>query len=256
MTSANSGAKSGPKPGPRYAQVSDTLQRRIETGTYPVGALLPTELDLCQEFNISRHTVREALRRLSEAGFVQRRQGSGSQVISASPKGGYVHAMRSLNELFQYAADTHLRVDRIFEGMPPPPIDAVLGDQAGQDWVILQGLRLDAAGRQPICWSTVLVNQAFAGIVPDFATLTGAIYRLIEDRYGVLVDRVEQDIRAMPISAEAAAELGVSRRIWAVQVVRRYLDNEGRVMLVSVNDHPGDRFSYSMQLQKEGWGRS
>ncbi|MEI6097756.1 MAG: GntR family transcriptional regulator [Alphaproteobacteria bacterium] len=254
MTSAVE-AKSGAKTGPRYAEVSDTLQQRIAAGIYAVGALLPTELDLCHEFGISRHTVREALRRLSEAGLVQRRQGSGSQVISASPKGGYVHAMRSLNELFQYAADTHLRVDRIYEEVPSASLGAVLGDQAAQPWVILEGLRLDATGRQPICWSTVLINRAFAGIVSDFSTLTGAIYRLIEGRYDVLVDRVEQDIRAMPISAEAAAQLGVSRRIWAVQVVRRYLDGEGRLMLVSVNDHPGDRFSYSMQLQKEGRGR-
>jgi DNA-binding GntR family transcriptional regulator len=164
--------------------------------------------------------------------------------------------MRSLNELFQYATDTHLRVDRVSEGVPSAPLGAVLGNQAGQTWITLEGLRLDAAGRQPICWSTVLINQAFAGIVADFATLNGAIYRLIEERYGVLVDRVEQDIRAMPISPEAAAELGVSRRIWAVQVVRRYLDGEGRLMLVSVNDHPGDRFSYSMQLQKEGRTRA
>ena len=244
------------KPGPRYAQVSDLLQRRIAAGNYAVGGLLPTELDLCQEFGISRHTVREALRRLAEAGFVQRRQGSGSQVISANPKGGYVHSMRSLNELFQYAADTRLRVDRVAQGVPDAALGAVLGDAAGQDWVIVEGLRLDAAGRVPICASIILINQAFAGIVPDFATLTGAIYRRIEDRYGVIVDRVEQDIRAMPISAEAAAKLGVSRRIWAVQVVRRYLDAAGMLMLVSVNDHPGDRFSYSMQLQKDGRGRA
>jgi DNA-binding GntR family transcriptional regulator len=170
MTAATSGAKLGP----RYAQVSDTLQQRIRAGEYAVGALLPTELDLCQEFGISRHTVREALRRLSEAGLVQRRQGSGSQVISSSPKGGYVHAMRSLNELFQYATDTHLRVDRISEGVPSAPLGAVLGNQAGQTWITLEGLRLDAAGRQPICWSTVLINQAFAGIVADFATLNVA----------------------------------------------------------------------------------
>ena len=87
------------------------------------------------------------------------------------------------------------------------------------------------------------------------AAPTGAIYRLIEERYGVMVERVEQEIRAMPISAAAAVALGVSRRIWAVRVVRRYLDAGGTVMLVSVNDHPGDRFSYSMQLQKDARGR-
>ena len=252
------------KPGPRYAQVSEVLQQRIIDGVYPVGALLPTEVELCHAFRISRHTVREALRRLAEAGFVQRRQGSGSQVISARPQGAYVHTMRSLNELFQYATDTTLRVDRIEQRVPDAALAAAhaaaLGDQAGLPWLIVEGLRLEGGGRLPICWSTVLINRAFAGIMGDLAAPptapSGAIYRLIEDRYGVMVDRVEQEIRAMPISAEAAQELGVSRRIWAVQVVRRYLDAAGMVMLVSVNDHPGDRFSYSMQLQKDARGRA
>lgn len=241
------------KPEPRYAQVSRILQQRIEAGTYPLGGALPTEGDLCLEFRISRHTVREALRRLAEAGFVQRRQGSGSQVISAQPSLGYVHSMRSLSELFQYAADTRLRVDRVWQGVPEAA--AQLGQDAAQVWVMLEGLRLDAAGRESICWCSIFINQAFAGIMPDLAAPPGAIYRLIEERYGVMVERVEQQIRAMPISAVAAMELGVSRRIWAVQVVRRYLDAGGMVMLVSVNEHPGDRFSYSMQLQKDGRGR-
>ncbi len=243
------------KPGPRYAQVSDILQQRIAAGTYPVAGFLPTEAELCQEFSISRHTVRDALRRLAEAGLVQRRQGSGSQVIAANPQGGYVHSMRSLDELFQYAADTRLRVDRITESVPDAVPAGMLGVDAGQVWLQVAGLRLDAAGRVPICWSSIYINRAFAGIMPDLAAPPGAIYRLIEERYGVMVERVEQEIRAMPISAPAAAELGVSRRIWAVQVVRRYLDAAGMVMLVSVNDHPGDRFSYSMQLQKDARGR-
>ena len=120
---------------------------------------------------------------------------------------------------------------------------------------MIKALRLDAAGRLPICTSSILINQAFAEIVPAFATHISAIYRLIEDRYGVMLDRVEQDIRAKPISAKAAAKLGVSRRIWAVQVVRRYLDAAGMLMVVSVNEHPGDSFFYSVQLQKNSRGR-
>lgn len=241
------------KPGPRYVQVSQILQQRIGSGEYPVGGPLPTEGDLCQEFAISRHTVREALRRLAEAGLVQRRQGSGSQVLASQPSGGYVHSMRSLSELFQYAADTRLRVDRVFDAVPEA--GALAPDSLAQIWLKVEGLRLDAAGVVAICWTSIYINPAFAGILPDLAAPTGAIYRLIEERYGVMVERVEQEIRAMPISAAAAVALGVSRRIWAVRVVRRYLDAGGTVMLVSVNDHPGDRFSYSMQLQKDARGR-
>lgn len=120
---------------------------------------------------------------------------------------------------------------------------------------MVEALRLDAAGRLPICTSSILINQAFAGNVPDFATHISAIYRLIEDRYGVMLDRVEQDIRAKPISAKAAAKLGVSRRIWAVQVVRRYPDVAGMLMVVSVNEHPRDSFFYLVQLQKDSRGQ-
>jgi DNA-binding GntR family transcriptional regulator len=66
---------------------------------------------------------------------------------------------------------------------------------------------------------------------------------------------VEQEISAMPITPQAARALGVSRKIWAVRVVRRYLDSSGELILVSVNDHPGDRFSYTMQLQRDQRGR-
>lgn len=245
-----------PKPPPRYAQVADALQGRITGGEFLTGAFLPTEIDLCQTYDVSRHTVREALRQLAEAGYVQRRQGSGSLVISADPKGTYVHSMRSLSELFQYAADTRLRIDRIANGRPDAGFAPDLGDLAGQDWLTVEGLRLDATGRQPICWSTVFIASGFAGVAAELGSQSGAIYRLIEERYGVQVDTVEQEIRCMPISGAAARELGVSRRLWVVRVVRRYLDAQGGVMVLSVNDHPGDRFSYSMQLRRDQRGRA
>ena len=63
---------------PRYAQIFNTLSQRMKAGKYPVDMRLPTESELCDEFNASRFTVREALRRLVEQGMVQRRQGAGS----------------------------------------------------------------------------------------------------------------------------------------------------------------------------------
>ena len=60
---------------PRYHQISNILTERIELGRYAIGDLLPTEQDLCAEFDVSRYTIREALRRLTEAGLVRRRQG-------------------------------------------------------------------------------------------------------------------------------------------------------------------------------------
>ena len=91
---------------PRYAQIFDTLSKRVQTGLYPIDMRLPTESELCDEFNASRFTVREALRRLVEQGMVQRRQGAGSVVVSTTPQARYVHSLSSLSDLFQFALAT------------------------------------------------------------------------------------------------------------------------------------------------------
>ena len=58
---------------PRYAELGDLLQAAIEKGDHPVGTLLPTELELCERFNVSRHTARAALAQLISAGLVRAR---------------------------------------------------------------------------------------------------------------------------------------------------------------------------------------
>ncbi|MEQ4721667.1 GntR family transcriptional regulator [Nonomuraea sp. B19D2] len=62
---------------PKYAQLVQALQRRIESGTYSPGSLLPSEHQLIQEFGVSRPTVVAALRVLREQGWIESQQGKG-----------------------------------------------------------------------------------------------------------------------------------------------------------------------------------
>lgn len=238
---------------PRYVALAAALEARIAAGDHPVGSLLPTEAELCDRYGVSRHTVREALRRLAEAGLVRRRQGSGSQVIAARPQRAYVHAMRSLGELFQYAADTRLRIDRRLRARPGPELFAEAG--AGGDWLCLEGLRHEADGR-PIAWTAIWIAPPFAAIEPELDGHEGAIHPLIEARFGVEIAGVEQEITAGPMPAAAGRALGLDgaslRRAWAVRVVRIYRDGGGAPVLASVNFHPAEGFTYRMQLRREG----
>jgi GntR family transcriptional regulator len=237
---------------PRYVVVGDLLRARVENGLYPLGTLLPTESELCAEFGISRHTVREALRRVADDGLIQRRQGSGSLVVATRAHQSYVHSMRSLNELFQYAADTRFRVRSVRMAVPGMDHFADLGDSADHEWLCAEGLRLEQDGNVAICFSLVFINRDFAAIADDLPGLSGAIYRHVEERFGIEVALVDQDITIGTIPAQAAQALGQKPKSWAVRVVRRYLDAEGRLLLASVNTHPADRFSYSMRLRREG----
>jgi GntR family transcriptional regulator len=237
---------------PRYYQVSNILAKRIEDGHYKVGELLPTEIELCEEFDISRYTVREALRRLTEARLVTRKQGSGTQIIAKQANANYVHSMRSLSELFQYASDTVLTIDLLDERVPPPEYARLFEGRAQEPWIYFEGSRTDRDGRTPICFSRVFIDRRFSEISGELRDVEGAIYALIERRYNVSFEDVEQEIRVVPIAKAAAERLGVKSRHTAVQVVRRYMTGDGRLALVSINEHPSDRFSYTMHLRREG----
>jgi GntR family transcriptional regulator len=61
-------------------QVRDGLTEMIVTGVYQVGDRLPNEQDMCERFEVSRATVREAYRALIDAGYLSRQHGTGTFV--------------------------------------------------------------------------------------------------------------------------------------------------------------------------------
>lgn len=65
---------------PKYQIVADSLRSDITSGIYHEHDLLPTENSLCQQFQVSRQTVRQALSVLVTEGLIERQQGSGSRV--------------------------------------------------------------------------------------------------------------------------------------------------------------------------------
>jgi GntR family transcriptional regulator, transcriptional repressor for pyruvate dehydrogenase complex len=63
------------KPKRAFEKICDEIKRLIFTGTLKPGDRLPTELELTSQFNVSRQTVREALRLLETTGFINMQKG-------------------------------------------------------------------------------------------------------------------------------------------------------------------------------------
>ncbi|WP_327728964.1 winged helix-turn-helix domain-containing protein [Streptomyces sp. NBC_00487] len=75
--------RTGEGGGSKFGRALETLRARIGDGTYAVGASLPPQRELVKELDVSRHTLQRVLTRLSEEGWVESRQGSGTRVLSA-----------------------------------------------------------------------------------------------------------------------------------------------------------------------------
>lgn len=71
-------------PIPYHFQLRELLRNEIAEGRWEVGERLPSERELCENFGLSRTTIREALDALVHEGLLQREQGRGTFV--AEPK--------------------------------------------------------------------------------------------------------------------------------------------------------------------------
>lgn len=67
---------------PLYQQIADTIRRQIDDGALERGQQLPTELELREQFDASRNTVRDAIKQLADLGMVETRPGQGTFVTS------------------------------------------------------------------------------------------------------------------------------------------------------------------------------
>lgn len=65
---------------PFYLQIYRVLKDEMESGVFKHGELIPPEDQLAREFDVSRVTIRNALRRLQDEGYIERKRGFGTMV--------------------------------------------------------------------------------------------------------------------------------------------------------------------------------
>ena len=93
-------------PVPFYFQLAETLEQEIASGRWEPGAQLPSEPELCEQFGLSRTTVRQALARLEQRSLIERRRGQGT-FVRRERSGLWL--LQSSEGFFQDEVDRHGR---------------------------------------------------------------------------------------------------------------------------------------------------
>ncbi|MDQ6828682.1 MAG: GntR family transcriptional regulator [Gemmatimonadota bacterium] len=241
---------------PRYLQVADELTTMIGTGGYAVGNYLPTERDLCARFHVSRHTVREALRIIRDAGLISRRRRVGTEVVARNPTASYRQRTNSINDLLQYADETKIHVLRKTRVTCDDDLAAVLECNDGDEWIRVDSLRVVPGDPLPICLTTAYVSAELRNVEAELGTLDGPISAMLERVYGLRIARIDQTIEAMKLGARQAKLLRTATGSAALRAVRRYYDAKGRLIESSSALHPAQRFAYETSLVRETAGRN
>ncbi len=192
----------------RTDYVRSSLLSQLRANRYLPGDKLPNEDELAKEFDVSRVTIREAVRGLIEAGYLDRKHGLGTFVTGLPVHRHSLDMTVSYTEMIREAGmdpgeKVVSRTDR-----PASAEDAArLGVPAGETLVCIERVRT-ADGKPAIYSSDRIPKAALRGF--GDAPLDASLY-LILAQAGLTIYRAIATLRPVIADARLAQLLGVRR---------------------------------------------
>lgn len=235
---------------PRYQLVAMRLREEIEAGRYPLGSLLPTELEISAQFNVSRATVREAIRQLQVDGLVSRRAGVGTRVEASQPLGQYSQSGSSIEELISDGKKIRVVPHEMDDIVAHGALAEQLKCNAGQGFLRVRGVVVaaDAERDLPYYWVELYVAAAFAGIRDQIAGHSGLVAELVRQHYDEQITEIQQEVGAVLVDPAIARFLRVAPGSPALEFRRWYFGSQTSPFQITNSVRPAERFTYRTKI--------
>ena len=208
-----------------YQKVYNGLKESILSGKYQAGEFLPIEPDLEKIYQVSRTTVRKAVKLLVADNMVEVKQGRGTVVLDHKTPQSYNHVTSVTESLRKrgYEVATKSRyVDRI---QPPYEIREALRLGAAEDVIRVQ--RVQTADGVPVCIMTNYIPEHMVPGLEHGEEAFVALYQYLEDQYGIHIAASEDTIFAEGADFETALILGQEVGFPLLHIDRISFDEDG-----------------------------
>ncbi|AEN63954.1 transcriptional regulator, GntR family with UTRA sensor domain [Enterobacter soli] len=232
---------------PMYRQIADALRDKITTGELKPGDALPTESSLQEAFGVSRVTIRQALKRLTEEQIIESIQGSGSYVKEERVNYDIYQLTGFYEKLADRNVDTHSDV-KIFEVIKADARMAETLNIKPED-KIWHVKRVRFIKQKPVNLEETWMPLAM------FADLTWEVmenskYHYIEQIKKMAIDRSEQELVPVMPSQEAIAALALDPTKPILEKVSRGFLKDGRVFEYSRNVFNTDDYKFTLVARR------
>ena len=241
----------GARPGTRYSTLARLLTDEIEAGRYQVGEKIPTEAELQQRFDVSRHTVREALRTLKSRGLILARAGVGTVVRARAPAETtrFMQGAGTLEEVIQFGEATRMKVLEHGRVIADAELAERIAAKPGQALHHLAILRFRPKLAAPAGRVNIYLRPEYADVLPLVETARTPVLRLVERLHHVRIAEVVQKIVPVVLTQSEAKLLKSRRGAPALHVTRHYFDGHDRLVMSTLGLYPGDRFSHNTRFR-------
>ncbi|WP_317854494.1 GntR family transcriptional regulator [Chakrabartyella piscis] len=229
----------------RYEEIAEDLQKKIKDGVYKTSEKLPKEYELCDQYETSRTTIREAMQLLENRGLIFKRRGSGSYVKSISEEEEVRKGFLQSSQFSGFTKDmgeqkVSSQIIEFAVVNPPREIAAALKMSVEDFAYYVCRIRL-VDGEPFVVEYTYMPIQVISGVTKD--TVQKSIYAHIENVLRLKIRSCHRIAKAMMPTEKETEWLAIddgSVCILAIEQVA-YLD-DGRIFEYSVSHHRSDKF--------------
>jgi GntR family transcriptional regulator len=236
-------------PVPLYYQLEKVLRKRILSGKLKPDQTIPTEKELCQEFGVSRITVRQALLSLESDDLIRREQGRGTFVAFRRNRPPQFRLYGTVDDLFHLGVRTILKLQSKKLISPSPEIIRDMKLNPRGKIYLFEGLRHLENGRQAF----------FQAYIPEEI---GKKIKLAELGQPLFIERVEKEAlemvrRSRQVTSASVADknlasiLGVKKGHPLLVIKRIYFSKSGQALEMAVTFFPGDAYKGIAELVRE-----
>lgn len=235
-------------PTPLYFQLQSIFETKIYSQEWKENECVPSEAELCKEFNVSRATVRQALGALTRAGLIYRDRGKGTFVAEGA---GLKRPMLqgSIQDLVAASEGTRIKILSYREIAMPAELAKIPKLWKTDKVYQLELVRLIAKG--PIGYTLVYVSPGLGKkILHEELVETIEIITFLEEKLMTRAHRAVQTIDVMVADQFHEKMLSVQPNTPLLVIQRVYYTREGSLMFIAKSSFRPDRFKYRIELAR------
>jgi len=233
-------------PTPLYVQLRNALTAQITQGDYEAHQQLSSERELCEQFNVSRTTVRQAIADLMYGGLVYSRAGKGTFV--SEPK-----ISQQLRTLTGFSQDVNVRggapSSRVLQASivpATPQLAETLQIAPDTEVVLLSRLRL--ADGIPLAIENAYLRHSLCPHILKHDFTNESLYKVLERDYALRLVRSEQTIEAGLAGAEELRLLQMPSPAAVLKMERLTYTDQNVLVEYTRSSYRGDRYTFRTTL--------
>jgi DNA-binding GntR family transcriptional regulator len=232
-----------------HQKVSEILLNEVKSGALRIGDKLPPEAAFARELGVSRSTLRLAFSELERIGVLQRKKRVGTTIIADRPKSQFNMSTTGLHELLSLGRDTDMVITAT-QTVRTDTISHLHGFESETGhWLEISATRTLRGETVPFNSTQAYIPARYSAIEHVLDRNSPSVFRIIEDRFGVSVGRVNQVATAIRCPDDIAQIIGIDTSAPALRIVAQLYDKDALLMEISVATFDPARFQLQTDVQ-------